>query len=270
MPLRVHVRRAVKPRQSPPASGVVMRQQALQRGQRHARFRDIESSRRSQSAATTTPELLRCYRQPRSSRLTSSMMHRPAPRCISPMPRSMFRSSISKSPPRQRHQGVADGDRVPDFTAIPRTVRPVRRGFRFPSSRFQNQQHIAFANRSPRWHRPRYCPPAASVTGVPAPAGAGCGWRGGRNGCGQLLISPPSLTFTTKALPSTSDGVDTGSGRLRFCHRLRGFCLQKFKRRRVVRFSRNLRPICGNEQRHGEHVVNGVSRKLNALPAPGA
>jgi hypothetical protein len=47
-------------------------------------------------------------------------------------------------------------------------------------------------------------PASGAVTGVPAPAGAAAGPWPERAAAVSGLISPPSLTFTTKALPSTS------------------------------------------------------------------
>jgi len=61
-------------------------------------------------------------------------------------------------------------------------------------------------------------------------------------------------------------GVDAGGGRFFcFCHWLRGFHLRhRLKGRRVVAVFEELQADL-REQRHGEHVVDGVFGKRDAL-----
>ncbi len=183
------VRRAVKLRGNHrQLSGVVMRQQALQRGQRHALSGILEAGRRSQSAATVTARTSSLSPATAAAECTSSMMARPAPRCISPCPEagrsdfpfqfSRYASVIRVSPTEITRPGL-HRDTVPS--------RPVRRGSVsiFMASRISSTSPSApsalAGNRTFQ-----ILPASGAVTGIAsAPAGAAAAGAG-RNGCGQL------------------------------------------------------------------------------------
>ncbi len=134
----VHVRRAVQlrgnHRQLP---GVVVRQQVLpaRSAPRPPTSGCWRAARRSQSAAAVTAPNFFAIASHSSSRLTNSMMARPAPRSSAPCPengafRLSFQFSVTPASSGCRPRRPAS----PDFTAIPAyRPRPARRGFRFPS-----------------------------------------------------------------------------------------------------------------------------------------
>ncbi len=209
-----------------------------------------------------------------SSRLTSSMMARLRQGASGPMPRSrafrLFHFSSPLPPASSGCRRRRPRPRLHRDTAY----RPglCGAGFRFPSSWLpESAAHRLRPPFGPRWQSPsRYCLRQRRGDRVPAPAGAAAGWRGGRNGCGQLAgISPPSLTSPQRLyLPLP---------RCRYRKRQAAFATgcaasarQWFK----------TPPCCGGfeefeadlrEQRHGEHVVNGGAPQAECpSPAPGA
>ncbi len=187
------------------------------------------------------------------------MMARLRQRCISPVLREKKRTLPFPLPSlRQRHQGVADGVfRVPDFTAIPhRPQSSARRGFRFPSSRFQNAQHIA--RHEPTRKSPSRCPPAARRTGVPRSPERQpeTGAKRPPNSRSKLPL-PPSLTFTQSVLPSTS------KSRRRRHHRQR-LRLRAAQTPPGCKVSENLRPSC--KQRHG--IPSSMAFPARVMPFP--
>ncbi len=117
-----------------------MRQQALQRGQRHTRFRDVgEQPRRAnrRKRKQQRAELLR-YRQPQQQQ--AHQQHIGTACAVTIQPHAPEAGGVQtfhfSSPLRQRHPGVcADGDGVPGLhrdTADGAGLRGA--DFRFPSS----------------------------------------------------------------------------------------------------------------------------------------
>ncbi len=107
--------------------------------------------------------------------------------------------------------------------------------------------------------------------------GTGAG-RGGSGGCRgrsrsrsrssrrQLADVTAVADFDHKGFAFHLHGVDAGGGRFFcFCHWLRGFRLRyRLKGCRVVAVFEELQARL-REQRHGEHVVDGVFGKRDAL-----